>query len=822
MGFLDFFRSKSNRATDAYGQILNAIGREVAAEIRDGIYSRTSYASLEGYKALLTKSNEFKTGFLLFLYDVVKSANDNGKTIYTRDDKSWQHATRIIKSLLKDVSLTDAEILQVATIAGSLDKIPEYERPTTQLIAKVEEYVHEKGKTPAIDKALIALNPPRTTYEYASVTKAREQIEFLSGDTVKLAVDPNDDWGKVALKFLNGLDKDRRSKWVDLFTHSKAGAGKNSPSQKWVKEAKPYVDAIGNDQFKAQMIAWLAFLRDELQGIHKAKDFYKFLRDENHEIVKGLIWATGLVNDSSLHTAVDEYAVWAYKKFPGVGSLSARTGTAAMFAFSLLPVTEGVSRISKFRTKIKNRTILKSINKILNTVAARHEVGLEEMEEMSLPSFNIVDGKLLMPMAGCVAQYNVEEDELKWQVGNKLQKTIPAEVKDNFQKEVKLLKDQIKEIKSLVPVIAARLERSYLSKRSWDVRTWRERYFDHPLAHITARKLIWHFSMGDRKSQGIFLNGVIVDVSGESIPWIDDKQTRVELWHPIGFASETVLSWRNLLRQHSIVQPFKQAFREVYILTDAELKTDLYSNRFAAHILRQHIFLALCKQRGWKYTIMGQWDSANTPMLEIPHYGIIAEYYVDAINDGANDMGIFNHIGTDQVRFSKGSEALHLYDVPALVFSEVMRDVDLFVGVTSIGADPMWADNGNQFQNRYWQEYSFSDLSESAVIRSQVIQSVIPQMKIASQCSFDKRFLIVKGKLRTYKIHMGSGNILMEPNDQYLCIVPASNNIAKSDKVFLPFEGDKLLSIILSKAILLAADDKIMDGTIVSQIRSKR
>ena len=29
-----------------------------------------------------------------------------------------------------------------------------------------------------------------------------------------------------------------------------------------------------------------------------------------------------------------------------------------------------------------------------------------------------------------------------------------------------------------------------------------------------------------------------------------------------------------------------------------------------------------------------------------------------------------------------------------------------------------------------------------------------------------------KGDLRTYKIHLGSGNILMSPNDQYLCIVP--------------------------------------------------
>jgi len=54
----------------------------------------------------------------------------------------------------------------------------------------------------------------------------------------------------------------------------------------------------------------------------------------------------------------------------------------------------------------------------------------------------------------------------------------------------------------------------------------------------------------------------------------------------------------------------------------------------------------------------------------------------------------------------------------------------------------------------------------------------------------------VEGKLRAYKIHLGSGNILMEPNDRYLCIVPAP---AAGASVRLPFEGDNLLSIILSR-----------------------
>jgi molybdopterin-guanine dinucleotide biosynthesis protein A len=60
----------------------------------------------------------------------------------------------------------------------------------------------------------------------------------------------------------------------------------------------------------------------------------------------------------------------------------------------------------------------------------------------------------------------------------------------------------------------------------------------------------------------------------------------------------------------------------------------------------------------------------------------------------------------------------------------------------------------------------------------------------------------------------------MSPNDQYLCIVPSGSvETFGRDKVFLPFEGDRILSIVLSKAFMLAEDGKITDPTIVRQIK---
>lgn len=97
------------------------------------------------------------------------------------------------------------------------------------------------------------------------------------------------------------------------------------------------------------------------------------------------------------------------------------------------------------------------------------------------------------------------------------------------------------------------------------------------------------------------------------------------------------------------------------------------------------------------------------------------------------------------------------------------------------------------------------------------MSGLVPRLKIKDVATIKDKFLVVEGKLRTYKIHIGGTNILMEPNDQYLCIVPDRSQKNYTENIFLPFGDDNGLSIILSKAFLLADDDKITDSTITSQ-----
>jgi hypothetical protein len=243
----------------------------------------------------------------------------------------------------------------------------------------------------------------------------------------------------------------------------------------------------------------------------------------------------------------------------------------------------------------------------------------------------------------------------------------------------------------------------------------------------------------------------------------------------------------------------------------------VYSNRFAAHIVRYDQVYALAKQRGWAIRALGPYDNdGGEQWRDFSSHGVRASFWMELADE--DPRGAIAHLAsTDQVRFSRLGERdpLPLDDVPPRVFSETMRDVDLFVGVASIAADPTWIDGGVDRFNAYWHTHAFGELGESATLRRDVLGDVIPGLKIADRLELDDRYLRVRGNLHTYKIHLGSANILMVPDDRYLCIVPARG--ATTSKLFLPFD-DERLSVILSKALMLAADDRITDPTIRRQL----
>ena len=577
------------------------------------------------------------------------------------------------------------------------------------------------------------------------------------------------------------------------------------------------------------------------------------IQDKNADILKALVWLCAGRESAEVARALRALALSAYRKVPQVGPRCVRVGNACVWALGNMPGTEGIGQLALLKVRVKFGTAQKGIEKALDTAAERAGLPREEIEEMSVPPYGLqvvgIRRERLGEFGAELAVTGTSATELRWvRPDGKRQRSVPKPLKEHHAEELKELKAAAKDVQKMLPAQRDRIESLYLEQKSWTFPIWRERYLDHPLVGTLARRLVWRFGGGGRAAAGVFYDGRIVGRDGHALDWLDDS-TLVELWHPIREQPDEVLAWRDWLAELEIRQPFKQAHREVYLLTDAERTTGTYSNRFAAHIIRQHQFNALCGARGWKNRLRLMVDDVYPPASrEMPAWGLRAEFWVEGIGENygtdTTEAGTYLYLATDQVRFYQmdarenyahaggggysagwygqgAAEPLLVEEIPPLVFSEVMRDVDLFVGVASVGNDPNWSDGGPEGRYRdYWTSYSFGDLSETAKTRKQVLGRLIPRLKIADRCRLTERFLVVRGDVRTYKIHLGSGNILMEPNDQYLCIVPARGAAdgGFGGKVFLPFEGDGTLAIILSKAFLLAADKKIKDPTILRQI----
>jgi hypothetical protein len=680
------------------------------------------------------------------------------------------------------------------------------------------------------------------------------RLTRLIDDGANFFLVPGEAWSDAVNADLGRLAPASAAAWTTLLTHA-LSATSARPSGKWLTAGGKLVQAVGDEAVEEALLRWLPLVAQG-QTIRKLAQYSgdtrgsgDVIHEENATALRGLLWLVNeLPRPDALVRAIAAVALSAYKKVPGIGPRAVKVGNAAVYALSEIGSTEAVGQLAMLKLRIKFGTAQKEIEKAFNAAAEALGLPRDQIEEMGVPSYGLEEVGLRRESLG---EYRAElrvsgsDARLTWfDPKGKALKSVPAKVKSEHNDELRELQQALKDIQAMLPAQRDRLDGLFLRRKTWPWAEWCERYRDHPLIGTIARRLIWRVD----GTPALFLDGVPTDVDGAALA--PGPAAQVALWHPVGCSIDEVLAWRRRLEAAGVTQPFKQAHREVYLLTDAERNTHSYSNRFAAHILRQHQFNALCAARGWKSRLRLMVDDAYPPATrELPEWGLRAEFWIEGIGDNygtdSNEAGVYLRLATDQVRFyptaaatnwahaggggyttSAGgpgpgqvNEPLPLEEVPTLVFSEVMRDVDLFVGVASVGNDPTWQDGGPEGRYReYWQDYAFGALSGTANTRKQVLERLVPRLKIADRCSFADRFLVVRGRKRTYKIHLGSGNILMEPNDEYLCIVPDSRARAGQDDLFLPFEGDATLSIILSKALLLADDTKIKDPTITRQI----
>lgn len=601
-----------------------------------------------------------------------------------------------------------------------------------------------------------------------------------------------------------------------LLAHLMSASG-SKPARSWFAAAHALMADAGARQVLRSLVECVGTAKPALvEGLY-GFTFELVVASGNSDLVRAACWATVSVAGED----------WAIPALTAVVRrqrymISPKVPNAAIHALGQIATPEAISALQDLQRATKHAGYRKQIAAAVTAAAQRAGLSPGQLAERVVATGGLsASGERLVTSGGHLARITISPErkaQAEWQTAAGWSRKTPTEAGAEPAREVKRA---VTEVGALLAAERGRLEGLVAEDRGWDIGEWRRYYLDHPITSTMTRGLIWEFTSPDGTRQtGIPAAGALLTTpAGQSqLP----AEATVRLWHPARAATAEVGQWREHLAVTGLSQPFKQAFREVYLLTPAELETRVYSNRFAAHILRYRQTYALFKERGWTANFLGSYDGGyeGYARRDFPDAGLTAVFAHSQLEADHGQMGV-TLCGTDQVSFSRAGDRRHapipLAEVPELVFTEAMRDVDLFISVTSIALDPRWADRGENPYLDYWHQYSFGDLSQTATIRRDALARILPRLKIAPQLELTDRHVRVQGKLSSYKIHIGSGNILIEPDDRYLCIVPEN----RAPKVMLPFEGDHVLSIVLSKAVLLAADDKITDPTIVRQLRSR-
>ncbi|WP_306210365.1 DUF4132 domain-containing protein [Actinoplanes sp. RD1] len=535
------------------------------------------------------------------------------------------------------------------------------------------------------------------------------------------------------------------------------------------------------------------------------------VHDEHDWLLRGLCWMAA-ASDPSEETTVVIARVAGVAGEPVRQGARVKAALTATAAVEILVGREGaapVRGLARLALVTRSKPLRARVRTALDRLGAARDWAPGEALELAVDDHGLdADGSRSWPAPeGCTIVVEIvgEKAVVRARRDGRRWKSLPAAVKEHADEA----RAVARELTKTLAAERARVEDLLAQDRTWPWEVWRERYLRHPVTGSIARRLIWEFS-----ADGQTWTAALPDAA-------EGPGTVVRLWHPVQADVAEVAAWRDRIAAAGLRQPFKQAFREVYKLTPAEERTRVYSNRFAGHILRYRQASALLRVRGWSASYLGHWDSGyeSEATRELAAATWQASFFHALVHeDEGARTGPVEYCTTDQVRFARRDgrlwEQVPVTEVPPRVLSEAMRDVDLFVGVTSIAADDSWADRGEHRFGAYWAGAAFGALTGGAEVRRDMLARLLPRLAIGARCELTDRFLRVRGTRAVYKIHLGSGNILMEPHDAYLCIVPGG----RGARVTLPFDDDERLSLILSKAFLLAADDTITDATILRQL----
>ena len=369
-------------------------------------------------------------------------------------------------------------------------------------------------------------------------------------------------------------------------------------------------------------------------------------------------------------------------------------------------------------------------------------------------------------------------DELK-DVPTKLKKNAYV---DELKGVVKIFRDQFRSVRE-------NFERS-LELESDFTAAELANLSQNPVIQPIIAKLV--FQTG--KSFGFYKDGSLVDIDAQNATRKLKPTECLTIAHPAHlFDARLWQSFQKIVFEREIIQPFKQVFRELYLPNADEKKSNTVSRRYAGHQIQPRKTIALLRSRNWTIDSELGFQKVFYKLDVVVRLYCYADWFMPSEIEAPT---------IEQIEFVDRNtlKVVPLQKIPPVIFSEIMRDLDLVVSVAHVGGvDP---------------EASLSTIE----LRAAILSETLRMMKLKN-VSLKKSHAVIKGSLGDYSVHLGSGEVQMMAGGS-LTILPVHSQ--QRGRLFLPFiDDDPKTAEILSKTVLLADDEKIKDPTIIAAITKR-
>jgi hypothetical protein len=363
----------------------------------------------------------------------------------------------------------------------------------------------------------------------------------------------------------------------------------------------------------------------------------------------------------------------------------------------------------------------------------------------------------------------------------KILKSLPKQ----YSKDPAILeiKNTIKELKDQKSRARLQFENAMISRLKFNADEV-IRLLNHPVLNPIISKLVFisNDNLGFLKIENdkLYLDDICVEDT-------------VIIAHPYDFIKNK--SWSKFqkhLCKNEIVQPFKQVFREYYPLTQDEKDAVNISRRYAGHQIQPQKTVALLKTRGWTV------DYYEGLQKVYHKENLMVKMFAAADWFSPSDIEAPT-LETVQFFSRDKGKLVNFSEIPPVIFSEVMRDIDLVVSVAHVGGvDP---------------EASASTIE----MRVAIAKELLSLLKIKN-VTFKTSHAQIKGNFGEYSVHMGSG-IVHQSGVGMIPVLAVQSQ--QRGRIFLPFaDNDPRTAEIMSKILLFAEDNKIKDPAILSHINS--